>query len=120
MTDEDVSYSPSSEYDIRKSIVETMSDWDMREIIKSKELEQKAIRPSVAEMQAVSHFASLLGVPDDFAQSTYLSILSEDCRNCIDLLDKEIKKRSYSNRTNRVDLEELKQSVSIVDVASHY
>jgi hypothetical protein len=117
MIEEEPSY---SEYETRKMMLELLSEQEIKAIIKAKEDECRTFLAPRNLNTVPSFLASLLELKEDFVTSSLREQLLEPQRECIDLLSKELRRRYNANNGSMIDLEELKQSVSIIDVATHY
>lgn len=120
MISEDVSYSPPSDYEIRKQMLEVMSDQDINSLIWNKKREASAIRvPKDSKLtEQLLAISDWLKLPYEMVHNTYLEELRRDCNDIIDLMEIETRKRRSPEW--QVDLAELKASVPIDAVVRYY
>lgn len=107
------------EYELRKAMLESMDDKEIRSIIFNKKKEASTVRVPSGYDDILTKLASTWGFQYDFVHNTFLSILREPYTNVVEILEKEIKRRT-SNFKNWESIEDIKARVNICDVVSHY
>lgn len=93
MISEDVSYSPPSDYEIRKQMLEVMSDQEINSLIWNKKREASAIRVPKGNIEILLAISDWLKLPYETIHNTYLLELKRNCDEVVDLMEIETRKR---------------------------
>lgn len=117
MINDDVSCLPN-DYELRKLMLEQMDIKDLRSIVFNKKKEAKEVRVLDEHKTWIDFLSKSYSMDYMFVHNTFLEVLREPMNEVIDIMEREIKRRTYN--WDQTDLNELKARVSISDVVSHY
>jgi hypothetical protein len=93
MISDDASYSPPSDYEIRKQMLEVMSDQEINSLIWNKKREASAIRVPKENYEILVTLSDRYILPYEMVHNTYLEELRRDCNEVVDLMEIETRKR---------------------------
>ena len=107
-----------SEYEIKKALLSTMTNYDIEQIIKDKENEVRMTRINSIHNPILEAIAKWLSQPISFVNSSFLAELNSECNIVIMDMKRELKMRRSPESV--IDLKELKAIVPIGNVVKYY
>jgi hypothetical protein len=84
------------EYELRRAMLDCMTDTDIRSIIFGKKKEAKEVRVPGSASPLLQFFAKHYGMDYEFVHNTFLSVLREPHQTVIDTMEQELKRRTYT------------------------
>jgi hypothetical protein len=95
MNTESLTYTPPTDYEIRKQMLEVMSDTEINSLIWNKKREATAIRvPQDSKLtEQLLAISDWLNIPYEMVHNTYLEELRRDYNEVVNLMEIETRKR---------------------------
>ena len=106
------------EYELRRAMLDCMTDTDIRSIIFGKKKEAKEVRVPGSASPLLVYLAKHYSMDYEFVHNAFLEVLREPQKIVLDTMEQELKRRTYT--WDQTDLNELKARVSISDVVAYY
>lgn len=93
MYQEPIIYTTPTDYEIRKQMLEVMSDQEINSLIWNKKREASAIRVPIGNTKILITLSEHFTLPYEMVHNTYLEELRRDCNEVVNLMEIETRKR---------------------------